>query len=67
VKITWKKVKGAEGYIVYFGTKKGKLKKAATVKGNKKLTYTKKNVKAKKYYVEVKAYVTYNGKKYMSE
>lgn len=67
-KITWKKVKGADGYIVYTATQKGKYKKTKVIKGNKKLTYLKKNCKkGKKYYFKVKAYVVYNGKRYLSK
>lgn len=67
-KVTWKKVKGADGYIVYTATKKGKFKQAKVIKSNKKLTYLKKNCKkGKKYYFKVKAYVRYNGKRYLSK
>lgn len=67
-KITWKKVKGADGYIVYTATQKGKYKMTKVIKGNKKLTYLKKNCKkGKKYYFKVKAYVEYNGKRYLSK
>lgn len=67
-KVTWKKIKGADGYIVYSGTKKGKLKQTKVIKGNKKFTYLKKNCKkGKKYYFKVKAYVVYNGKRYLSK
>ena len=67
-KLTWKKVKGAEGYAVYFGTSTGNLKKIKTIKGNKKLTYTKSKLKAnKKYYFKVKAFVKEDGVTYYSK
>ncbi len=68
-KVTWKKVKGAKGYIVYMSLKKsGKYKKVKTIHTNKKLQYVKKNCrKNKKYYFRVKSYVVYNGKKYISK
>jgi mannan endo-1,4-beta-mannosidase len=52
-KVTWKKVKGAEGYVVYGGKKK--LKKLKVLKGNKKTKYSKKV--GRKYKFKVKAYV----------
>jgi len=64
VKVTWKKVKGAEGYVVYGGKKKGKLKKLKTLKA-KKIKYTKKV--GKKYYFKVKAFVKVGKKKYYSK
>ncbi len=63
-KVTWKKVKGAEGYVVYGGKKKGKLKKLKTLKA-KKTKYTKKA--GKKYYFKVKAFVKVGKKKYYSK
>lgn len=52
VTLTWKKVEGATGYLVYDNT--GKRKKIATVKGT---SYTIKNLeKGKKYTYRVKAY-----------
>lgn len=50
VKLTWKKVKGADGYIVYGSLNGKKLKKIKTLKGADKLTYTHKKLKAGKYY-----------------
>ena len=63
-KVTWKKVKGAEGYVVYGGKKKGKLKKLKTLKA-KKTKYTKKV--GKKYRFKVKAFVKVGKKKYFSK
>ena len=63
--LTWNKVKGAEGYDIFF-IKCGKEspKKVKTVKGNKNFQWTKKSLKTKKAYkAVVKAYVTKNGKK----
>ncbi|MGN0462684.1 MAG: hypothetical protein ACI4HZ_09610 [Ruminococcus sp.] len=60
VKLTWTKLKGVKGYIVY-GVRCGNdLKKIKTVKGN---SYTIKNLKKGKYYkYMVVAYKTVNGK-----
>ena len=63
-KVTWKKVKGAEGYVVYGGKKKSKLKKLKVLKA-KKTKYTKKA--GKKYYFKVKAFVKVGKKKYYSK
>lgn len=56
--VTWKKVTGATGYKVYMATKSnGRYKLVSTVKGNSKVTYTKKKLtKNKKYYFKVVAY-----------
>lgn len=64
VKLTWKKVKDADGYIIY-GAKCGKsMKKIKTLKGNKKVSYTQKKLKKGKYYkYMVVAYKNVNGKK----
>lgn len=64
--ISWKKVSGASGYIVYKATtKNGKYKKVATIKSKKKTSYTVSGLKnGKKYYFKVQAYRTINGKKY---
>lgn len=57
VKLTWSKVSGADGYIVYRKTGSGSYSKIATVKGYKKVTYTDKSAKkGKKYTYKVKAY-----------
>lgn len=63
--LTWNKVKGAEGYDIFF-IKCGKQapKKVKTITGNKTFKWTKKNLKKKKAYkAVVKAYVKKNGKK----
>lgn len=65
VRITWKKVKNADGYQVYRATKKnGKYKLVKVVKGNKKVSYTNTKLKKnKKYYYKVRVYRTVKGKK----
>ncbi|MEA4922488.1 MAG: PQQ-binding-like beta-propeller repeat protein [Eubacteriaceae bacterium] len=53
--VTWKKAKGASGYVVYKASSaKGKYKKVAAVKKNKAVV--KKLKKGKKYWFKVKAY-----------
>ena len=67
--VTWGKVKGAEGYDIYFAKcnsncKKIKLKKVKTVKAGKKLKCTmKKLAKKKPYKFQIKAWAKKNGKK----
>ena len=64
--LTWSKVKGADGYDVFFSKCGTNIspKKVKTIKGNKTFKWTKKGLKAKKgYKAVVKAYVTKNGKK----
>ena len=63
--LTWNKVKGAEGYDIFF-IKCGKEapKKIKTIKGNKTFKWTKSGLKkGKAYKAVVKAYVMKNGKK----
>ncbi len=57
IKATWKKVKGASGYYVYYGTsKKGKFAKK-TVKGGKKTSLKISGLAyGKTYFVKVKAF-----------
>lgn len=63
IKVTWKKVSGAEGYQIYRAvSEKGSYKKIAVVKGGDKTSY--KNTKRKTgklYYYKVRAY---SGKNY---
>lgn len=64
-KITWKKVDGAEGYVIEYALK-ANFKKAKTVtirKGTAGSRTLKKLKSRKSYYVRVKAYKTVNGKK----
>lgn len=57
VKLTWKKVSGAEGYKIYRKTGSGDFKLIATTTNNKKFTYTDKTTKAGTVYTyTVKAY-----------
>lgn len=63
--VTWKKIKGAEGYVLQYGTKSS-FKGAKTVMIKKGTTISKKIKKltsGKIYYVRVKAYRTFDGKK----
>ncbi len=58
--VSWKKVNGATGYVLYRSTKGGSYKKIATTKS---LSYKDKSVKAKtKYAYKVRAYRTVSGK-----
>lgn len=64
VKLTWKKVSGANGYEIYRSTKKKSgFKKIATLKkGSIKKYLDKKGVQSKKvYYYKIKAYKKING------
>ena len=67
IKVSWKKQKGASGYQVLCSTKKNmKGAKVRTVKGAAKKTLTlKKLKKGKKYYIQIRPYKTYKGKKYI--
>ena len=58
VALKWKKVEGANGYVVYRSTKKGKgYKMVKKVKGASKCSYVDGKVKkGKKYYYKVKVY-----------
>ena len=58
VKLTWKKVKGADGYEIYRATsKKGKYQKIKTLKKGTIVSYTDgKAKKGKTYYYKVRAY-----------
>ncbi len=65
MKVSWKKVTGADGYqIVYSRSKNFKNKGIVTVKSGKTLSKTIKNLKkGNRYYVKVRAYNNLNGKK----
>ena len=66
VKLTWKKVNGATGYIIYGSRCGSKMKKITTVKGASKKTWTQKKLKKGKYYKYiVAAYKTIDGKDYI--
>lgn len=61
-KITWTKVKGADGYVVYYGKCGKSMKKIASTK--KSLSTVKKHLaKGKSYKYQVKAYKVVDGKK----
>ncbi len=68
VRITWKKVKGADGYELYRSTKKnGKYSKIKTIKKSGTVKYTDSRIKKKKrYYYKIRAYKNVNRKKYYS-
>lgn len=64
IKLTWTKVKGADGYIIYGAKCGNSMKKIKTIKGNTKVSYTQKKLKKGTYYKYiVVAYKTINGKK----
>jgi hypothetical protein len=67
--LKWKKIKNADGYVVYRATKKnGKYKAVKTIKKAKTVTFT--DTKLKKgttYYYKVKAYKKVNGKKALGQ
>lgn len=58
MKVSWRKVKGADGYELQYATKASfKGKKTIVVKGGKKASKTLKKLKSKKmYYVRIRAY-----------
>ncbi len=70
VRIKWKHVKNADGYVVYRKYKKGKYKAIKNIKVKKAkaagsiLRYTTPQVKKGKYYFKIAAYKLYAGKKY---
>ncbi len=70
ITVKWKKNKKVSGYTIQYSTSKKftkKTTKTITVKGNKTTSKTIKKLKGKKkYYVRVKGYKTYKGKKYYS-
>lgn len=68
MKISWKKVSGADGYEIYRATSKdGKYTKVTTIKKGSTKSYTdKKLTSGKTYYYKVRAYKKVNGKKVYS-
>ena len=66
--IRWKKVYGADGYVIYRSKKKSSgFKTVKTIRNGKTVSYTNKHLKAKrKYYYKVKAYVNISGKRVYS-
>ncbi|MBQ8198077.1 MAG: M15 family metallopeptidase [Lachnospiraceae bacterium] len=69
IKITYKRVTEANGYVIYRSTKKNSgFKKIATIKKGKTVTYTdKKRTTGKTYYYKVRAYRKVNGKRVYSD
>lgn len=69
LKVSWKKVKSANGYQIQYSTsKKFKKSKKITIKKAKTTSKTIKKLKSKKkYYVRIRTYITVNGKKYYSK
>ena len=66
VKLQWKKISGADGYVIYRKTKSSdSWKKIKTVKSGDTISYTNKDIKGK-YMYSMKAYHTQNGKNYYS-
>ena len=68
ITVSWKKIAGANGYVVYRATKKkGTYKVVKTMKKPATVTFTNNKLKkGKTYYYKVKAYRTVNGKKVYS-
>lgn len=65
MKLTWKKVSGADGYVIQY-SKKSNFKSAKTKtisKGATKTTTIKSLTKGAKYYVRIRAYKIIDGKK----
>lgn len=69
IKVSWKKDKSANGYYIFYSTKKSMSgQKKITVKDKNKTSYTiKKLTKGKKYYIRVRSYKVKNGKTYTGE
>ena len=70
LKIQWTKVKGADGYDIFFtscktnGQENTVYRKIKTIKGNQTLTFTKTGLKKNKpYKAYIRAFCTINGKK----
>ena len=65
IKLSWKKVYGASGYVIYRATKKnGKYKKVKIIKKSSVRSWTNKKLKSKrKYFYKVKAYRITGSKK----
>ena len=71
LKVSFKKVDYVSGYQIQYSTSKKftkKTTKKVTVKGTKKSSKTIKKLKAKKkYYVRIRTYFSFNGKKVYSK
>lgn len=68
VKVSWKKIKGVNGYEIYRSTKKNKgYKKIKTASKASIVAYTNKSLTSKqKYYYRIRAYKRVNGRKVYS-
>jgi len=64
-KLTWSKVTGAHGYVIYRSTKKGETGKALkTITSGSTVSYNDKSVKiGTTYYYKIRAYRTVDGKR----
>lgn len=69
MRIVWKKVGGASGYVLYrSSSENGKYKKIATLTKSSKVSYADKKIKkGKVYYYKVKAYRKVKKKKYYGQ
>lgn len=64
VKLSWKKVKNAAGYVIYMKAGTGKYKAVKIITKGKTVSYTKKNLKkGKTYYFKIRTYRKLNGQK----
>jgi len=67
IKIKWKKVSGAKGYVIYQKKSSGSYKKIKTITSGKTTSYTKKKLSNRtKYSYKIRAYKKVNGKTYYS-
>ena len=66
-KLSWKKVEGATGYLVYRKAGKGKFKLIKTLTGEDKVKFTNKKLKKKTYKYKVVAFIEVDGKKVLSK
>ena len=68
MQVSWSKVTGAQGYVVYYATEKGSFKKVKTISGNKNRTAKISKVKnGNCYRIKVVAYRMINGKRMLGE
>lgn len=68
VKISWKKQKGANGYILYKKSKNGKFVKLKKITNKQQIYYVDNKVKYNNVYTyAIKAYKKYRGKTYYSD
>lgn len=64
-KLSWKKIDGADGYVIYMAaSKNGSYKQIKTISSGKTVSYTKSKLSSTKdYYFKMRAYVNLDGKK----